>query len=90
MRLTIIPIDKKVNVDGFFYANLDLSSCGIPDNIHALQWYEIEGEIELNGRPKPQNELITELPAWANACVNKWNEAKTAEESKIQPVTPTT
>jgi hypothetical protein len=89
MRLTIVPVDKTVGVGGFFYSNLDLSSCGIPDNVHALQWYETEGEIEFNGRPKPQNELITELPVWANACVTKWNEAKTAEEqAKIQPATP--
>jgi len=75
MRLTIIPIDKTVYVDGNSRF-LDLSSCAIPENIHALQWYETEGEVEFNGRPKPQNELITELPAWANACVNKWNEIK--------------
>jgi hypothetical protein len=84
MRLTIIPIDKKVGVNNFYYGNLDLSSCSIPANIHALQWYETEGEIEFVNnadRTKPQNELITQLPEWANACVDKWNEAKVAEET---------
>jgi hypothetical protein len=80
MRLTIIPVDKTVYVDGNSRI-LDLSSCAIPTNIHALQWYETEGEVEFNGKPKPQNELITELPVWANACVDKWNEAKVAEET---------
>jgi hypothetical protein len=86
MRLTIVPIDKKVGVNNYFFSNLDLSTCAIPANIHALQWYETEGEVEfIDGpnRTKPQNELIFELPAWANACVTKWNEAKAAEEAAI-------
>jgi hypothetical protein len=86
MKLTIVPIDKKVGVNNYFFSNLDLSACAIPANIHALQWYETEGEVEFTDNPdrtKPQNELISELPAWANACINKWNEAKTAEESAI-------
>jgi hypothetical protein len=81
MRLTIVPIDKKVGVDELFFSNLDLASCNIPANIHALQWYDTEGEVEFNGRPKPQNELISELPEWANACVEKWNEVKAAQEA---------
>lgn len=82
MKLTIIPIDKKVGVDGLFL-EFDLSACAIPANIHALQWYETEGEVEFINNPdrnKPQNELIFELPDWANACVIKWNEAKVALE----------
>lgn len=75
MRLTIIPDDKKVGIDGVFFANLDLSTCGIPENIHALQWYETEGEVEFSGKPKPLNEEITELPVWANGCVAVYNAA---------------
>lgn len=76
MKLTIIPEDSFVSVDGDgSHRLLDLSNCNIPQNVHALQWYETEGEIEFNGRPKPQNEPITELPAWATACVSVW-EAK--------------
>ena len=80
MKLTIVPDDKKVGIDGVFLSNINLSTCGIPANIHALQWYETEGEVEFSGRPKPQNQLISALPAWANACVVKWNEAKAAAE----------
>jgi len=72
MRLTIVPIDKKVGVDEVFLDPLDLSTCGIPANIHALQWYETEGEVEFVNNPdrtKPQNEIISVLPDWANACV---------------------
>jgi len=87
MNLTIIPSDKKVGVAGLFFDNLDLSACAIPANVHALQWYETEGEVEFTNNPdrtKPQNELISELPAWATACVSKWNEAKAAYDAAIE------
>jgi hypothetical protein len=82
MRLTIIRSDGAVYKNGVSYSGLDLSN--VPANIHALQWYETEGEIEFNGRPKPQNELITKLPEWVNICLTKWEDA-----SLLPPVSPT-
>jgi hypothetical protein len=73
MKLTIIPVDGSVGEDGKFYLNLDLSSCAIPENVHALQWDGVAGSIEFN-EPIP-NEEITVLPAWANCCMDKWTEA---------------
>ena len=87
MRLTIIPSDKNVGVDEIFFTGLDLSACNIPSTIHALQWYQTEGEVEFINNPdrtKPQNEIISELPAWANACVVKWNQAKKEFEAAQQ------
>jgi hypothetical protein len=81
MRLTIIRADGAVYKDGFSYAGLDLSD--VPANVHALQWYETEGEVEFSGRPKPQNEVISELPEWATTAITKWDEAKTAQEAAI-------
>ena len=78
MRLTIIPIDGSVIVDGDpKFQPLDLSACGIPADVHALQWYSTRGWIEFRDdddpfTPKPANQDITELPAWANACVAVW------------------
>jgi hypothetical protein len=80
MRLTIIPADESVGKNGVFYSELDLSSCNIPANVHALQWEESEpnkGHIEFKSA-LVQNQDITELPTWANACVAKWDEAETA------------
>lgn len=37
-RLTIVPSDGAVYTDGGVLINLDLTSCGVPENIHALQW----------------------------------------------------
>lgn len=85
MKLTIIPVDGAVYKDGYSYSGLDLSAA--PSNVHALQWKDTKGWIEFtdndNGT-KPQNETITELPSWANACVTKWDEAKAAEEAAIE------
>ena len=92
MKLTIIPADGSVGEDGVFYLGLNLSSCSIPADVHALQWQDTAGWIEYD-TPIP-NEPITELPAWANCCMAKWTEANTpvppspptAEENKTTAV----
>lgn len=75
MKLTIIPSTGSVGENEVFYNNLDLTSCGIPADVHALQWQDTAGWIEFKD-PVP-NEEITSLPAWANCCVIKWTEANT-------------
>lgn len=72
MKLTIIPGDRSVGEDGKFYNELDLTSCAIPADVHALQWDGVAGWIEFKD-PVP-NEEITSLPAWANCCMAKWDE----------------
>jgi hypothetical protein len=81
MNLTIIPIDGAVYVDGYSFSGLNLAAA--PDDVHALQWKNDKGWIEFKDNDdgtKPQNQAITELPAWATACIAKWDEAKFAEE----------
>jgi hypothetical protein len=78
MRLTIIPIDKVVYKDGVPYFNLNMPF--IPENIHALQWYENVGEIEYKGLI---NESINSLPEWADLAVAEWDKAKFDEENEI-------
>jgi len=75
-RLTIIPVDGAVYNDNVNYTELDLSSCGIPADVHALQWDGSAGHIEFTDTR--ENEEITVLPDWANACVAKWDEADAA------------
>jgi hypothetical protein len=78
MKLTIIPDDSFVAVDSDnSHRPLELSSCGIPSDVHALQWFETRGWIEFDDpvdpfAPKPPNEEITALPEWALACVGVW------------------
>jgi hypothetical protein len=71
MKLTIIAIDGTVGVNGVFYNHLDLTSCDIPNNVWALQWDNVAGWIEFD--TSIPNEDITNLPAWATACVSVWN-----------------
>lgn len=87
MRLVILKETSTVGKDGYFHDNLDLSSCNLPSTLWALQWYDNNtGHIEYDD-PMIQNDEITELPAWATACVAVW-EAKEAlrlaEEAAIQ------
>jgi hypothetical protein len=90
MRLSIIPSDGAVYVDGAAHLDLDLSSCGIPSNVHALQWYDTYGELEfkrsfVDGQIiHPMNEVITELPAWASLSKSVWDDAKLAKEEAAQ------
>lgn len=92
MRLTIIPSDGFVNVDGNpKFQPFDLSTCGIPADVHALQWYDTRGWIEFRDdedpfTPKPANQDITELPQWANACVQVWEQWTPPEP--VVPETP--
>lgn len=78
MRLTIIPSDNAVYIDGVLKTPLDISNCGIPADVHALQWYDTRGWIEPKDdddpfTPKAPNQEISELPEWATACAVVWN-----------------
>lgn len=80
MRLTIVPFDGVVIIDGNNKVQpFDLSQCGIPADVHALQWYDTRGWIEFSDdedpfTPKPPNQAIDALPEWANACVQVWTD----------------
>lgn len=86
MKLTIIPDDSFVMVDGDnTHKPLDLSNCGIPDEVHALQWFGTKGWIEFNDlddpfSPKPPNQTIEVLPQWANYCVSVWQKWQPPEQ----------
>lgn len=73
MRLTIIPSDKTVYVDGVPYSPLEWE--GTPADVHALQWHDVAGHIELIGNLP--NVDITELPTWATNAYNAWVVANT-------------
>ena len=92
MKLTIIPIDKAVYVDGKCYHDIDLS--WIPDiegkKVHAIQWEEEdgvgEGEIEFVG--PDQNLKITTLGIEGfcsfQKAIDQWNEKQEEEEALYQ------
>jgi len=79
MRITIIPNDGFVSVDGEGYGELDLSF--MDSSIHALQWYETEGEIERkdNRGRVVVNEEITDITPYQQA-LDEWQVAKELSE----------
>ena len=90
MRLTIITADKFVAIDGVGFGGLDLSF--IDASVHAVQWYETHGEIEVKDPATGRmvaNEVITSIEAFQPA-IAAWQEANIANEITVannQPVT---
>ena len=93
MRVTIIPIDGSVSVDGKGFGGLNLSF--MDASVHAVQWYETHGEIEVKNPVTGRmvaNEVITSIDAFQPA-IDVWQAAKTAEEAAVIAATnnqPTT
>lgn len=89
MRLTIIPVDGTVRVDGVGFGGLDLSF--MDASVHAVQWYETHGEIEVKDPATGRmiaNEVITSIDAFQPA-IDVWQAAKTAADvaaAQVQPV----
>jgi hypothetical protein len=73
-RVTVIVDDNAVYLDQGIFIDLDFSNCGIPEDIHALQFLNGSGEIEY--RDSRHNFPITELPEWAIKCIEQWDLAK--------------
>ena len=76
MRLTVIPSDLAVSIDGV--TKMPLVWDGTPSDVHALQWYETYGEIELKNPTR--SEQIDTLPQWALNAVASW---------QVGPIIPT-
>lgn len=78
MRLTIIRDDNFVAVDGVTTNDADVS--WLPEDVHALQWYEDHGYIEYKTRGR-LNEEITDLGIFSQA-ITSFNDAKERENQK--------
>lgn len=85
MKITIIPSDGAVYIDGYCLSNLDLIQ--VPTNVHAFQWNGTKGFIEFvedNNFCKPPNQILDELPDWVASALQKWQEAKILEDLVIE------
>lgn len=71
MRLTIIPEDGTVVIDGISKSGIDLSS--IDASYHAIQWYDDHGEIEIYENYRcVENRPITSIDEFQFA-IDAWN-----------------
>jgi hypothetical protein len=75
MRVTIIPADGFVSVDGEGFNNLDLSF--MDASIHAIQWYGTDGELERkDSRGKMvANEVVADISPYQLA-IDAWDARK--------------
>lgn len=81
MRITIIPSDKSIGINGEFLLKIEQDISWIPENVHAVQWYDNWGEVEYrDGSP---NERIEELGIYEQAIVDFNNEIQRIDNEKI-------
>lgn len=85
MRLTILKEDTYIAIDGVAFHHADLSR--LPEDFHALQWYDDHGEIEwLQPHPHKKlmrgNEEITSLEGY-EWVIDEWTAAKNRNEAAM-------
>ena len=76
-KLTIVPIDGLISIDGQGYTELSMTD--VPEDIHALQWYGKGGEIEFIADDYGETKLnirIDKLPKWIEKSISVWETAK--------------
>lgn len=80
MRMTIIKNDTYVAIDGVGYIGIDMSN--LPEDFHALQWYETLGNLELIDpiTRVMKNETIYSLDPYATQ-ISGWQQ-KNAEANQ--------
>jgi hypothetical protein len=87
MKLTIVPDDTLVIIDGNPIKGIDMSwiplyetKSGIMTSVHAVQWYEDRGEVEL--KCNDPNIQIIELGVFETA-IGKYEEKKLEIEQEM-------
>lgn len=80
-RITILMPDNAVYLDQGVYQSLDLTTCGVPDYVRALDWMNGSGEIHNYDSSVP-HEQVSVLPDWAVKCIEKWEERNNLETNQ--------
>lgn len=87
MKVTIVPADNSVSIDGVGLGELDLSF--MDASVHAVQWYETHGEIEIKdpvtGR-MVENRVITSIEPFQPA-IDAWQARKTLVDQAAAAIT---
>lgn len=83
MRVTIIPSDQVMLVDGRAIHGIDLTD--LPPNVHAVQWDGEAGHVEFNdGSPNQAIKNLADFHPW----VQRWYAARAVEDAPPPPKTP--
>ena len=84
MRVTIVPADNFVSVDGIGFGGIDLGF--LASDIHAVQWYDTYGVVEIkdvSSGSMLDNQDISSLAPFQRA-IDMWQEAKLAYEAEVE------
>lgn len=86
MKLTIIPSDNVVLVDGRAL-RVELGGFAQLEGLHAVQWNGSKGHIEFDNRDRDNtefklNEKLTNIEAYQD-IVDAWMEAKIEDDARI-------
>jgi hypothetical protein len=81
MRITVITQDRLVSIDGQAFDGINLSA--LDSNIHAIQWYDTDGEVEIvdNRGRHIENRIITSFDEYS-FLIPLWEEAKAKKEAE--------
>ena len=80
MRITIIPSDKTIGIDGDFLLSIQQDMSWVPENIHAVQWYDTWGEVEYTD--DSPNERIEDIGLYEQAIIDFNNEKQRIEDEQ--------
>ncbi len=83
MHLTIVVSDQLVVIDGY-PLEMELSNFSLPDQLHALQWQDNQGEEEYSD--SSLNKTIQSLIAY-QAIINEHDRLKVIAETPSPPPT---
>jgi hypothetical protein len=84
-RVTIVPSDGFVSVDGVGVAGLDLSA--LPPGINAVQWFGNKGELELSpdeNTGRRSNIDINDI-SFCRPALDAWRNAVVASQPAMDP-----
>ena len=93
MRITVIPEDGVVSIDGEGYSGIDLSS--LDSTIHAIQWYSTDGEVEIkdargrmveNRKITSFDEFASIIPLWETAKLKAMQDAQAVADAQAEAV----
>jgi hypothetical protein len=81
--MTIVPNDTTVTIDGVSFSDIDMSS--IDPSIHAVQWYENHGDVEIKNATTGKmvaNVTIDSISIFDN-IINQFNKLKAEHDASI-------